>query len=122
MWFGAWKFCNDESHGLTWVRKMKNLGVVFGVVDTKQDNWQPKLNKLEKSLNVFPQQIFCDRQRVASWTTGFSELSVSLAMERLIVTSSCFPVSSTTLSVRCLRCLRPQVTLRDYAPDHALCC
>ena len=45
MWLGAWKFCNDESHGLTWVRKMKILGVVFGVVDTEQDNWQPKLNK-----------------------------------------------------------------------------
>ena len=41
MWLGAWKFCNGEPHGLTWVRKMKILGVVFGVVDTKQDNWQP---------------------------------------------------------------------------------
>ena len=46
MWLGAWKFCNDEPHGLTWVRKMKTLGVLFGVVDTEQDNWQPKLNKL----------------------------------------------------------------------------
>ena len=34
MWLEAWKFCNDEPHGLTWVRKMKILGVVFGVVDT----------------------------------------------------------------------------------------
>ena len=41
MWLGAWKFCNGEPHGLTWVRKMKILCVVFGVVDTKQDNWQP---------------------------------------------------------------------------------
>ena len=32
---------------------MKILGVVFGVVDTEQDNWQPKLNKLEKSLNLW---------------------------------------------------------------------
>ena len=31
---GAWKFCNDEPYDLTWVRKMKILGVVFGVVDT----------------------------------------------------------------------------------------
>ena len=53
MWLGAWKFCNDEPHGLTWVRKMKILGIVFGVVDTEQDNWQPKLNKLEKSLNLW---------------------------------------------------------------------
>jgi len=53
MWLGAWKFCNDEPHGLTWIRKMKTLGVIFGVVDTEQDNWQPKLNKLEKSLNLW---------------------------------------------------------------------
>ena len=53
MWLGAWKFCNDEPHGLTWVRKMKILGIVFGVVDTEQDNWQPKLNKLEKSLSLW---------------------------------------------------------------------
>ena len=53
MWLGAWEFCNDEPHGLTWIRKMKILGVVFGVVDTEQHNWQPKLNKLEKSLNLW---------------------------------------------------------------------
>ena len=31
MWLGAWKFCNynDEPHGLTWVRKMKILGVAL---------------------------------------------------------------------------------------------
>jgi len=34
VWLGAWKFCNDEPYDLTWVRKMKILGVVFGVVDT----------------------------------------------------------------------------------------
>ena len=45
MWLGAWKFCNDEAHGLTWVRKVKILGIYFGVVDTEQDNWQPELNK-----------------------------------------------------------------------------
>ena len=38
MSLGAWKFCNDEPHGLTWVRKMKIMGVVFGAVDTEQDN------------------------------------------------------------------------------------
>ena len=32
---------------------MKILGVVFGVVDTEQDNWRPKLNKLEKFLNLW---------------------------------------------------------------------
>lgn len=38
MWLEAWKFCNDEPYDLSWVRKMKILGVVFGAVDTKQDN------------------------------------------------------------------------------------
>ena len=32
---------------------MKILGVVFGVVDTEQDNWQSKLNKLKKFLNLW---------------------------------------------------------------------
>ena len=53
MWLEAWKFCNEEPHALTWVRKMMILGVVFGVVDTEEDNWQPKLNKLGRSLNLW---------------------------------------------------------------------
>ena len=53
MWLGAWKCRTDEPVGLTWVRKMKILGVVFGTVTTEQDNRQPKLNKLEKSLNLW---------------------------------------------------------------------
>ena len=40
-------------HALTWVRKMMIRCVVFGVVDTEQDNWQRKLNKLEESLNLW---------------------------------------------------------------------
>ena len=53
MWLGAWKNRTDEPLGLTWVRKMKILGVTFGSVPVDQDNWQPKLNKLEKSLNLW---------------------------------------------------------------------
>lgn len=53
MWLGAWKNRSDEPLGLTWVRKMKILGVFFGTVPVEQDNWQPKLNKLEKSLNLW---------------------------------------------------------------------
>ena len=53
MWLGAWKFRTNEPLGLTWVRKMKILGVVFGTESTELDNWQPKLNKLEKSLNLW---------------------------------------------------------------------
>ena len=66
-------------------------------------------------LNAESSLILPDCQGVASWTTGFAEISVSLAMELLILTCSCSPVSSTTLSVRYLRCLRPRVILRVYA-------
>ena len=34
MWLGAWKNCRDEPLGLTWVRKVKILGVVLGVENT----------------------------------------------------------------------------------------
>jgi len=52
MWLGAWRSRLDQPLGLTWVKKMKILGVVFGQI-TEQDNWQPKLNKLEKHLNLW---------------------------------------------------------------------
>ena len=50
MWLGAWKFCQDEPLGLTWVKKMKILGVFFGTVSVDQDNWEPRLSKLDKCL------------------------------------------------------------------------
>ena len=53
MWLGAWKHRFDEPLGLTWVKKMKILGVFFGTILTEVDNWQSKLKKLEKSLNLW---------------------------------------------------------------------
>ena len=53
MWLGAWSDRTDEPLGLTWVRKMKILGVFFGTVLVEQDNWQLRINKLEKSLNLW---------------------------------------------------------------------
>lgn len=53
MWLGAWRNHSDKPLGLKWVRKMKILGVVFCTVPVEQENWQPKLNKLEKSLNLW---------------------------------------------------------------------
>ena len=32
---------------------MKVLGVVFGIISVEQDNWMPKVNKLEKSVNLW---------------------------------------------------------------------
>ena len=53
MWLGAWKNCRDEPLGLTWVRKVKILGVVFGVENTERENWEPRLSKLDKSLSLW---------------------------------------------------------------------
>lgn len=39
MWLGAWTSRTDEPLGLTWVRKMKILGVVFGTTPVELDNW-----------------------------------------------------------------------------------
>ena len=52
MWLGAWRPRSDEPLGLTWVKKMKVLGVFFGTIPVEQDNWMPKINKLEKALNL----------------------------------------------------------------------
>ena len=53
MWQGAWISSPDEHFGLTWVAKMKILGAFFGNVNVEHDNWQPILNKLEKSLSLW---------------------------------------------------------------------
>ena len=52
MWLGAWRSRTDQPLGLTWVTKMRILGVFFGQV-SDSDNWQPKLEKLEKHLDLW---------------------------------------------------------------------
>ena len=52
MWLGAWRSRTDQPCGLTWVTKMKCLGVFFGE-NVEQDNWLPKLKKLESHLNLW---------------------------------------------------------------------
>ena len=53
MWLGSWKARPDRPLGLTWVTKIKILGVVFGVLPTEDANWTPKLEKLDKALNLW---------------------------------------------------------------------
>ena len=53
MWLGASKDHPDQPLGLTWVCKMKILGVVFGTISTEMENWQPKIDKLQKTLNLW---------------------------------------------------------------------
>ncbi len=53
MWVGSWKTRVDQPFGLTWVTKMKILGVFFGVIDVQRDNWEPRLSKLDKMLTLW---------------------------------------------------------------------
>jgi len=55
MWLGAWHACPDTPLDLTWVTKMKILGVWYsnGLANVDPDNWQSKLNKLKKNLNLW---------------------------------------------------------------------
>ena len=53
MWLGAWRDRTDQPLGLTWVRKLKILGVVFGTVPVERDNWEPRLSKLDNSLSLW---------------------------------------------------------------------
>ena len=49
--------CADQPFGLTWLTKMKMLGVVFGH-NAESDNWRPKLKKLENHLNFWKSRSF----------------------------------------------------------------
>jgi len=60
MWVGTWKTREDEPFRLTWVKKMKILGVCFGVVDVQSDNWEPKLSKLKKNVNYVEVTLLID--------------------------------------------------------------
>lgn len=53
MWLGALRSGEDQPLGLTWVQKMKILGVWFGILPVEEDNWLPRINKLEKSINLW---------------------------------------------------------------------
>jgi len=50
LWLGAWSDRQDESLGLTWGKKPKILGVVFGPNNTERKNWEPRISKLDKCL------------------------------------------------------------------------
>ena len=55
MWLGSWRTCPAQPLGLTWVSKMKILGVWFsnGNVNVDPENWLPRLSKLEANLNLW---------------------------------------------------------------------
>ena len=51
LWLGAWKDRQDQPLGLSWVKKTKILGVVFGTNNVERDNWEPRISKLDKCLS-----------------------------------------------------------------------
>ena len=58
MWLGRWRANGASPFGLTWVFKMKILGVYFsnGLVSVESDNWQSKLDKLRNVTNLWKQR------------------------------------------------------------------
>ena len=51
LWLGAWKDRPDQPLGLSWVKKIKILGVFFGTLNVDRDNWEPKISKLDKCVS-----------------------------------------------------------------------
>ena len=51
LWLGAWSNRQDRPLGLSWVKKTKILGVVFGPDNTDRENWEPRISKLDKCLH-----------------------------------------------------------------------
>lgn len=86
MWLGAWRFHSDEPLGLTWVKKIKILGVFFGTVPIEQDNWVPRINKLEKALNLWKaRSLFLLGKALIINALGFSKL---LYLARVLIVPS----------------------------------
>jgi len=53
LWLGAWKDRLDQPLGLSWVRKIKILGVFFGTLNVERENWEPRISKLDKCTSAW---------------------------------------------------------------------
>ena len=89
MWLGAWCSRTDQPFGLTWVSKMKILGVVFGQA-TESDNWQPKLKKLENHLNLWISRSLS--------LVGKSLIINTLGISKLLYLATILPVPNWVIS------------------------
>ena len=58
MWLGRWRANGASPFGLTWVSKVKILGVYFsnGLLSVDSDNWTSRLDKLQSVLNLWKQR------------------------------------------------------------------
>ena len=52
MWLGGWKFRIDQPFGIQWVTEKRMLGFIFTHGDVYQSNWQPILDKFQKTLDL----------------------------------------------------------------------
>ena len=50
MCVGKWKDCMDQHHGLNWVKELPLLVAVLSALDYSSATWDPKVEKVEKSL------------------------------------------------------------------------
>ena len=89
MWLGAWRSRADQPFGLTWVTKMKILGVVFGQ-NAESDNWRPKLKKLENHLNFW-------KSRSLS-LVGKSLIVNTIGISKLLYLATILPVPKWVIS------------------------
>ena len=51
LWLGTWADRSDQPLGLSWVKKLKILGIVFGTVNVERDNWESRLSKFDKCVS-----------------------------------------------------------------------
>ena len=89
MWLGTWRSRADQPFGLTWVTKMKILGVVFGQ-NAESDNWRPKLKKLENHLNFW-------KSRSLS-LVGKSLIVNTIGISKLLYLATILPVPQWVIS------------------------
>ena len=89
MWLGAWRSRADQPFGLTWVTKMKIIGVVFPQ-NAESDNWRPKLKKLENHLKFW-------KSRSLSMV-GKSLIVNTIGISKLLYLATILPVSKWVIS------------------------
>ena len=89
MWLGAWRSRTDQPFGLTWVTKMKILGVVFGQ-NAESDNWRPKLKKLENHLNFWKSRSLL--------LVGKSLIVNTIGISKLLYLATILPVTKWVIS------------------------
>jgi len=53
IWLGKWRNHSNNLYGLKWVKSIKICGVYFSDKDTVNENWDPILSKMAKTVDLF---------------------------------------------------------------------